>query len=137
MFWIAMFDYKLKDSEFRSGIMSALAVLGIDTQTGSWKSALSYTPILSAVVAIMRALVVYRAWQMRQHNIRDKMSQGLSEEEAAAQARSTVEGVDMLVQRFMTLREFGGRISPMDRILRMRTYGLKIRITTKAGGTVS
>ena len=77
--------------------MSALAVLGINTQTGSWKSALSYTPILSVVVAVIRALVVYRAWQIRQHSIRDKMSEGLSEEEAAAQARSTVEGVDMLV----------------------------------------
>ena len=74
---------------------------------------------------------------MRQHSVRDKMLEGLSEEEAAAQARLTVEGVDMLVQRFMTLREFGGRISPIDRILRMRIYKLKIRITTKAGGTVS
>ena len=89
MFWIAMFDHELKDSEFQSGIMSGLAVLGIDTQNGRWKSALSYTPILSAIVAIMRALVVYRAWQMRQHSIRDMMSQGLSEEEAATQARST------------------------------------------------
>ncbi len=48
-----------------------------------------------------------------------------------------MEGVDKLVERFMTLRKFGGRISPMDRILHMRTYGLKIRMTTKAGGTVS
>ena len=29
------------------------------------------------------------------------------------------------------------RISPMDRILRTRTYGLKIRMTTKASGTVA
>lgn len=37
----------------------------------------------------------------------------------------------------MTLREFGGRVSPMDRILRTRTYGLKIRMATKASGTVA
>ena len=35
MFYMAMFDHKLKDSEFQSGIISDLAVLGIDTQTGS------------------------------------------------------------------------------------------------------
>jgi hypothetical protein len=61
MFWIAMFDYELKDNEFKSGIISGLVVLGIDTQNGSWKSALSYTLILSATVAVIRALVVYRA----------------------------------------------------------------------------
>lgn len=83
MFWISMFDHELKDSDFKSGIMSRLVVLGVDGQSGSWKSVLSYTPILSAVVAVMRALVVYRAWQIRQYSIRDKVLQGLSEEEAA------------------------------------------------------
>jgi superfamily II DNA helicase RecQ len=136
-FWIAMFDHELKDSEFDSGIMSGLAVLGIDTQTGTWKSALSYTPILSAIVAVMRALVVYRAWKIRQKSIQEGVTGGMSLEEAADQARSVVDGVDRLTERFMTLREFGGRISPMDRILRTRTYGLKIRMTTKASGTVA
>ena len=136
-FWIAMFDHELKDSEFKSGIISGLAVLGIDTQTGSWKTALNYTPILSAIVTVMRALVVYRSWQTRQQSIRSGIEAGLTQEEAEDTARSVVDGVDELVERFMTLRKFGGRISPMDRILHMRTYGMKIRMTTKAGGTVS
>ncbi|KAL9628824.1 MAG: hypothetical protein Q9204_005638 [Flavoplaca sp. TL-2023a] len=136
-FWVAMFDHELKDSEFKSGIISGLAVLGIDTQNGSWKTPLNFTPILSAIVAVMRALVVYRAWRFRQQSIENGIRTGLSGEEAADQAPAVVDGVDKLVQRFMTLREYGGRISPMDRILRMRTYGLKIRMTTKAGGTVS
>ncbi len=137
LFWIAMFDHELKDSEFKSGIISGLAVLGIDTQNGSWKTALNYTPILSAIVTVMRALVVYRAWQIRQQSIHNGIAAGLTQEEAEDEARSVVEGVDKLVERFMTLRKFGGRISPMDRILHMRTYGMKIRMTTKAGGTVS
>lgn len=83
MFWIAMFDQELKDSEFKSGVMSGLAVLGIDMETGSWKSALSYTLILSAVVAVARALVVHRAWQTRQQSIRDGIEHGLSDDEAA------------------------------------------------------
>ena len=52
---------------------------------------------------------------------------------------SDVQSVSQAVRitLFMTLREFGGRIRPMDRILRTRTYGLKMQMTTKAGGTVS
>ena len=121
VFWIAMFDHELKDSEFKSSIISGLAVFGIDTQNGSWKTALNYTPILSAIVTVMRALVVYRAWQMRQQSIQNGIAAGLTQEEAENKARSVVEGVDKLVERFMTLRKFGGRISPMDRILHMRT----------------
>jgi hypothetical protein len=37
----------------------------------------------------------------------------------------------------MTIRDFGGRITPMDRLLHQRTYGIRIRYTTKAEGTVS
>jgi hypothetical protein len=33
-FWIAMFDYKLKDREFESGIISAAAILGLEVEKG-------------------------------------------------------------------------------------------------------
>ena len=58
-FWIAIFDHKLKDSEFESGVINGLAVLVIDTANGSWKAALNYTPVLSTILTVMRALVVY------------------------------------------------------------------------------
>ena len=61
VFWIAMFDHELKDSEFKSGITSGLAVLRIDTQNGSWKTALDNIPIFSSIMSIIRALVVYQA----------------------------------------------------------------------------
>jgi hypothetical protein len=48
-----------------------------------------------------------------------------------------VDGVDAMVKRFMTIRDFGSRITPMDRLLHQRTYGMRIRYTTKAEGTVS
>ena len=136
-FWIAMFDQELKDSEFKSGIISALAVLGIEAETGNWKTALTYTPILSAVNTVMRALIVYQAWTYRQKRIQQNVEAGMTQEDAEDEAPAVVDGVDKLVERFMTLRQFGGRIHPMDRILHMRTYGLKIRMVTKASGTVS
>ena len=33
-FWIAMFDYELKDREFKSRIISAAAVLGLEVERG-------------------------------------------------------------------------------------------------------
>ncbi|KAK6441318.1 hypothetical protein LTR95_002461 [Oleoguttula sp. CCFEE 5521] len=60
VFWIRMFDHELQDDEFDSGVISALAVLGLDEQ-GNWKAALNYTPTLSAVITTMRAVVVHRA----------------------------------------------------------------------------
>jgi hypothetical protein len=69
-FWMAMFDYELKDREFESGITSAAAVLGLEVQREGWKSALSYTPVLSALITVTRALVVYKAYNDRQQSIR-------------------------------------------------------------------
>jgi hypothetical protein len=37
----------------------------------------------------------------------------------------------------MTICDFGGRITPMDYLLYQRTYGIRIRYTTKAEGIVS
>lgn len=41
-----------------------------------------------------------------------------------------------MAQRFMTLTEFQGMPTPMNRILHQKTFGMKIRFTEKAGGKV-
>jgi len=132
-----MFDHELKDREFESGIISAAAVLGLEVERGGWRSALSYTPVLSAIITTLRALVIYRAYGDRRRSIEADIRQGLSEVEAKRRAPAIVDGVDVMVKRFMTIRDFGGRITPMDRLLYQRTYGMRIRYTTKAEGTVS
>jgi hypothetical protein len=58
-FWIAMFDHELKDREFESGIISIATVLGLEVERRGWRLALSYTPMLSAIITTLRALVVY------------------------------------------------------------------------------
>jgi hypothetical protein len=60
----------------------------------------------------------------------------MEEREARERAPSIFEEVKEMVQRFMTLTVFDGVPSPMDRILHMRTYGMKIRYTTKGEGRV-
>jgi hypothetical protein len=64
-------------------------------------------------------------------------SRGSTEAEVRRRAPAVVDGVDEMVRRFMTIRAFGGKITPMDRLLHQRTYGLRIRSTTKAEGMVS
>ncbi|KAK5685704.1 hypothetical protein LTR17_027001 [Elasticomyces elasticus] len=131
-FWISMFNHELQDREFDSAIMSGLAVLALDTQSGGWMPPTNYTPILAAMVTVLRAFVVYRSWQRRQDEIRRKVAEdGITEEEADSMVEGTVEGVRVMVKRFMTLVQFDGIISPMDRIMHQKTYGMKVRFNTK------
>ena len=98
---------------------------------------MNYTPILSAVVTITRGLVVYRAWLTHQNAIQADMEGGIEEREARERAPSIFKEVKEMVQRFMTLTMFNGMPSPMDRVLHIRTYGMKIRFSTKGEGRVS
>jgi hypothetical protein len=81
-FWIAIFNHELKDREFESGIISAAAVLGLEVEKGGWRSALSYTQILSTIITTLRALVVYWVYSDRRRAIETDVRQGSSEAEA-------------------------------------------------------
>ena len=135
-FWIAMFDHELKDREYESGVLSGLAVLGLDTVHGGWMPAINYTPILAAVITTLRAIVVRRAWRTRVEAIRASIRRGIPEEAARDQAPSVLDGVQEAVHRFMTLTAFGGKPTPLNRIFQQKTYGMKIRYTTKAEGQI-
>jgi len=103
VFWIAMFDYELKDREFESGIISAAAVLGLEVERGGWRLALSYTPMLSAIITTLRALVVYWAHGDRQQSIEADIRQGSTKAEARWRALAIVDSVNAIVKRFMTI----------------------------------
>ncbi|KAK1092972.1 hypothetical protein LTR48_003290 [Friedmanniomyces endolithicus] len=114
-----------------------LAILGMDTQTGGWMEAQNYTPILAAMITVLRAMVVYRSWQARQQPVRGYVKAGRSDREATAEAPSVYEGVQQMVDRVMTLTQFHGHPTPLDRIYHHKTYGMKIRYTTQGEGRVS
>ena len=135
-FWIAMFDHELKDREYESGVLSGLAVLGLDTVHGGWMPAINYTPILAAMITTLRAIVVRQAWCTRAEAIRTSIRRGIPDEAARDQAPSVLDGVQEAVHRFMTLTAFGGKPTPLNRIFQQKTYGMKIRYTTKAEGQI-
>ncbi|KAK3045473.1 hypothetical protein LTR09_012936 [Extremus antarcticus] len=136
LFWAAMLDHKLVDHEFQSGLISELAVQGLDTEDCGWQDALSYTPKLAAVATVGKALVVYIAWKNKQDDIQEGLEQGLEMEEAEKAARQVVEGVQEMTKRMLCLAEFTGRQTPMDRIPHMKTYGLKVRFSVKGQARV-
>jgi hypothetical protein len=111
-----MFDYELKAGEYESGIISALAVLGLSPEKEGWSTPMNYTLILSAVVTITRGLVVYRAWLTHQNAIQADMEGGIEEREARERALSIFKEVKEIVQRFMILTIFDRMPSLIDRI---------------------
>ena len=136
-FWISMLDHELRGDDYKSGIVSGLAVLGLDTEHKGWSSAENFTPKLSALVTVAKAIVVYTAYSYHSKEMKGLIEDGMDEKEAEEEALSVFEIVKDLVHKFMTLTEFGGTYNPMDFILSMRTYGLKIRYTSKADARVS
>ncbi|KAK4893308.1 hypothetical protein LTR49_028509 [Elasticomyces elasticus] len=135
-FWLSMFDQPLKDCEFQSGIISGLAILGLDVQKEGWVPAVNITPILAGIITTLRAMVVYHAYGIRQGIIQHYTSIGKTLMEAQVAAPSVLEGVQPAVDRFMTLTRYGAQPMPLDRIFHQKTYGMKIRYTTKAPGQV-
>lgn len=124
--------------EFQSGYLSAVAVFGVDTDDAGWVKVFNFTPELAGIVTVCRALVIWMAYKQRQDDIRRlKDKDGMDEAEAKRKAISIVEGVHARAPRLICLQEYGGIASPMDRILHMKTYGMRTRFTEEAGARVT
>lgn len=112
-FWIALLDHSLPEDEYKNGLLSGIAVLGIKPEHhgGGWVPAHEYSQTLSALITTSRALVIYHAHRLRES--------ALKREERTP---TTFELIKDMTRRFMTLTEFDGEPSPMNRMLHMRTY---------------
>nr|OQO32516.1 hypothetical protein B0A51_00925 [Rachicladosporium sp. CCFEE 5018] len=135
-FWIAMFQHPLGDNEYESGLLSGLAVLGARGEKNGWVPAIHYTPTLAAVITTMRAIVVRRAWRMREDHVTIQVQAGIQEAAARQGAPVVQELVQKDVDKFMTMTAFGGRPHPMNIIYAQKMYGMKIRYTTNADGQI-
>lgn len=57
-----MFDHHFGDVEYTNGVISALAVLGLDTESKGWALVENFTLKLSVIVTVMRSIVVYAGY---------------------------------------------------------------------------
>ena len=121
---------------YENAIISGLSILGIK-DGGGWLEATEYTRNYSAIIKLARALVIEKAHQTWQKQIVVAQIIGYSKEEARESSNSHYELVRKMVDRFMGLE--GGRRepTPMDWMISKRSYGMKIRFTTTADGTVT
>jgi superfamily II DNA helicase RecQ len=134
---VQFFDHPLKNgNHYESIIISALAIMGVDRESGGWVAVTTYTPIYSAVIKVARYLVLYQSILERHGQIaqlKPYMSVRQAEEEAIGLFRIVREKVE----RFMT-RVPGGPVdpTPMNWIINTRAYGMKIRYTTPGSETI-
>ncbi|KAF9770082.1 hypothetical protein IL306_012414 [Fusarium sp. DS 682] len=136
---MALLDHRLTAGEYRSGIISGLAVLGIRKDSG-WMDVMDYTPIYSAVIKVARAMVVYQSYRERQAEVArlKQEKQFDDDEEAKEEATSMFRIVREKVQRFMTVtsKEAYAELTPINWIYEARAYSMHIRFNTPAGGTI-
>ena len=81
--------------------------------------------------------MVYISWKTRQDQLQELIEAGAEAEEAKKVAPGILSMVKDLTRERLCLQEFNGQHRPMDRILHMKTYSMKIKFTTKAIARVS
>jgi superfamily II DNA helicase RecQ len=136
-FCISLLDHPLQDNEYKSGIISALAVMGI-RDDGGWLNAEDYTPKYSAVIKLARLMVVQEAYERKEEAIK-QMQEGdtdITDEFARDNTRSYYHFIRQMVRKFMTITDGKRDPTPLQWIYRARSYGLKIRYTTTAEGCI-
>ncbi|RSL81538.1 hypothetical protein CDV31_017023, partial [Fusarium ambrosium] len=133
---VGLLDHQFKQNHYDSIVLSVLAIVGI-AEDGGWVEPTEYMPKYSGVIKVARMLVLYQPWLEREEDVAEKMKT-ISEDEAREKVRGMCRIVQDKSQRFMTRvseKEESGP-TPMDWIFDTRTYGMKIRYATAAGGTI-
>ncbi len=136
-FCLALLDDGITRKEYDSPLVCALAVLGV--QENGWMNASNYPPILSAMIKISRFMVIQQGLEMSRQDFggsrldsRDSQSSSSSQEVDESIGRGCLEYVVKMMNRFMVR----GSHSPMQWMLDLRTYGLKIHYNTTSEGHI-
>ncbi|TKW60305.1 MAG: DUF3505 domain-containing protein [Blastochloris viridis] len=134
--FISILDHQTKDSEFNSVMVSFLTVLSI-SPNGSWLSFETFTPFLSALVSISRLLILREVARKRDKAIQQHIELGRSLLEAREASPGYFELVQQLVTRCMLNSPAGADTTPMQFILRLRSYGIAAKANTAQPGYIS
>ena len=111
-FCIDLLNHPLKDDEYKSAIISGLAVLGIQDDEG-WLDAEDYTPKYSAVIKLARLMVVQEAYEQRQNAIKQYEDRNITADQAHEKAISYFYLVRRLTHQFMIMAHDGKDLTLM------------------------
>ncbi|KFY90055.1 hypothetical protein V500_05319, partial [Pseudogymnoascus sp. VKM F-4518 (FW-2643)] len=118
-FCIDLLNHPLQDNEYKSVIISGLAVLGIRDDDG-WLSAEDYTSKYSAIAKLARLMVVHEGYEQRQEEIKrkteanERQENRLTAEQIGEAARSYFHYIRRLTYQFMTMAHDGRDPTPMQ-----------------------
>ena len=137
-FCMELLNQTVSRREYDSALVCALAVLGV--AEGGWKGPDQYPPMLSSMIKIARFMVVQKALEMAGPDDDDEddrpydFDSNISPVPAAGRQRK--EGCLQIVAKMMDKFMVRGSHGPMQWMLDLRTYGLKIHYNTTAIGHI-
>jgi RecQ family ATP-dependent DNA helicase len=136
-FCIALLSQSITRKEYDSPLVCALAVLGV--KADGWKGPEQYPPILSAVIKVARFMVVQQALELSgplgdEDPVDDDSA--YESDNGSHPHRRQRKGCLQFVQEMMDRFMVRGSHSPMQWMLDLRTYGLKIHYNTTSRGHV-
>jgi hypothetical protein len=138
-----LLDHQITCREYDSPLVCALAVLGVKKE--GWKGPEQYPPILSAVIKTARFMVVQQGLELSGADLADPQDSSEETDDFDNSAydsgpspslRRHPNGCLQLVQQMMDRFMVRGSHGPMQRMLDLRTYGLKIHYNTTSRGHV-
>jgi len=132
-FGLALLNDHIMRKKYDSSLVCALAMLGV--KGNGWMDASNYPPILSAMIKISRFMVIQQGLEMNDSSrpdSQDSHSSSFSVEETRIVQPGCLKYVAKMMNRFM-IRDSH---SPMQWMLDLRTYGLKIHYNTTSEGHI-
>jgi hypothetical protein len=132
-------NQKITCMEYDSAMVCALAVLGV--KEDGWKDPELHPPVLLAVIKVARFMVVQYAVELSgaSSNAEDELDEfhtNSAYESDSSPPRRQRKGCLQFVEKMMNRFMVRGGHSPMQWMLGLRTYGLKIRYNTTTRGHV-
>jgi superfamily II DNA helicase RecQ len=134
-FCIALLNQSITRKEYDSPLICALAVLGVAED--GWKGPELYPPVLSSTIKIARFMVIQQALELSEPFQEDEFdSDSAYESDNNSQPPPRRKGCLQFVKEMMDKFMVRGSHSPMQWMLDLRTYGMKIHYNTTTRGHV-
>lgn len=134
-FCIALLNQTIRRKEYDCALVCALAVLGV--KEDGWKCPELYPPVLSSTIKVARFLIVQHALELSEPFEEEDFDYdsgygGEGNSSQPRQPKGCLEFVGKMMDGFMVR----GSRSPMQWMLDLRTYGLKVHYNTTSRGHV-
>ena len=135
-FFISLLGQEIPGSEYKSPLISGLAVQGLSAQL-TWLIPDVYTKKLSGVITLSRVLVLFKAWNLAIDNESESSGESEESEDENDRLRHIYRYVVRICPKTIVLTQYSGKSRPFNWIWHIRNYGIAIARGTSQKGTGS